>query len=203
MTGGRACLGGQAVTAAAAVRVGTQLHPVGVGVHVRGTEGGVALEAAGRDECGVGAHLAACAVGRSQVRSDDGSPLDHEPFGVGLQQQFAAAFDDQSPTGVDVVVGVELVPAAEAEDALCVLGLHADGADPRDAVSEAVHQRALQVTVAARVVPVHDLVARCGPRVTGEACRAADVRGDLDDRDGQAAADGAGAAWSAPPSPHR
>src|ERR1044072_3702410 len=96
--------------------------------------------------------MAAGAVGRSQVRSDHGSPLDDQLFGVGLQQESATAFDDQSSAGVDVVVGVELVPAAEAEDALCVLGLHSEGADPGDAVGEAVHQRALQLAGSAGVV---------------------------------------------------
>lgn len=162
-------------------------------VHVCSAEVDVALESAGRDERGTGPHVPARTVGRPQVRSHYDTVLNHQPFGVGLEQQLATAVKDESTAGVDVVVGVEPVPAAEAEDTLCVLGLHAQGADPGDAGGEPVHERALERDIPSRIVLVHDVVGRGGPCVTGEACGAADIRTDLDDRDGQAVADSAGA----------
>ena len=70
--------------------------------------------------------------------------------------------------------------AAERKDRLRVPDVYAEGADPLDAVSEAVDQRVPQVQVTQREDLVDHLTGRSRPRVAGEEDGATEVVGDLD-----------------------
>ncbi len=178
--GRRVDLDREAVTFAATVWVRAQGHPACVRVDVLSEQLPVALESAGCQEDLAGPNLARGLGTRTYHGAADGTVLEQEPFGRGIEHDRSAGVKNDSLAGVDVVIGVESVPAAEAQNGLRRVDVNANRADPFDADTEVVDEVALESFVAPRVLFGHDVVIRCSPGVSSESRRTSDVGTDLD-----------------------
>ena len=172
-------LPGQAQPVAPAVRVGAQRDGGGVRVHVRGPQLRVGLEAAGRDHGRAGPDLADAPVGELEPGTGHASTVAKEPR-VRVEVRISPRSSTRRRQSVDVLVGVERMAAAEPEDGLGLPDVYAEGADPLDAVGEAVDQGVAELRVTFGHDLVDDLTRGRRPGVAREENRTAQVVGDLD-----------------------